>query len=517
MTGETLVLLDGHGSGTPRKNGDCTVDASYGPSQQHLHLDGPMQWDEMELHLALDELVKAESCPSRGTAPSAVPAAYPVLGSGGAPNALDPGPKLQHAAPGYPPPTPGLSSATWDEQSVDESSGGRGKARRGPRPRMFKKNTCQADNCTADLGACSFYYQRNHICPAHLKAGAYAVRGVSTRFCQRCGVGHPVEDFSGAKRSCKKALERHNQRRREKQGGSEGGQTGEDGGGPSQSRTTPHASHADLAACSAMHTAAPACQPDAGADWEASSRFGGGPGAGSERRRGRAPAALAGGRTGLGGVPAPGGAAGVAAAAAAARGCQRRERGAHAPGGAPARPVQPVRGAGRAEPQRGQRGHAHPGPGHAVHGAHAPRAAVLAQLAALRRVHRRQLWGWRAPRAPPPPPTPPIGTARPATHGLCIQLPSTQSDFAVQVEGLPLLMSLHAASPPFLTALASGRSPLGPSVACRCAGLVHYIPLASGSRAFCCRVARALQSASPRTRLIQGTCQFPALVSLRTT
>ncbi|KAL6785170.1 hypothetical protein ACKKBG_A02735 [Auxenochlorella protothecoides x Auxenochlorella symbiontica] len=276
MTGETLVLLDGHGSGTPRKSGDCTVDASYGPSQQHLHLDGPMQWDEMELHLALDELVKAESCPSPGPAPSAVPAAHPVLGSGGAPNALDPGPKLQHAAPGYPPPTPGLSSATWDEQSVDESGGGRGKARRGPRPRMFKKNTCQADNCTADLGACSFYYQRNHICPAHLKAGAYAVRGVSTRFCQRCGVGHPVEDFSGAKRSCKKALDRHNQRRREKQGGSEGGQTGEDTGGPSQSRATPHASHANLAACSAMHPAPPACQPDAGADWEASSRFGGG-------------------------------------------------------------------------------------------------------------------------------------------------------------------------------------------------------------------------------------------------
>ncbi|KFM25938.1 Squamosa promoter-binding-like protein 16 [Auxenochlorella protothecoides] len=221
-----------------------------GPSQQHLHLDGPMQWDEMELHLALDELVKAESCPSPGPAPSAVPAAHPVLGSGGAPNALDPGPKLQHAAPGYPPPTPGLSSATWDEQS--------------------------ADNCTADLGACSFYYQRNHICPAHLKAGAYAVRGVSTRFCQRCGVGHPVEDFSGAKRSCKKALDRHNQRRREKQGGSEGGQTGEDTGGPSQSRATPHASHANLAACSAMHPAPPACQPDAGADWEASSRFGGG-------------------------------------------------------------------------------------------------------------------------------------------------------------------------------------------------------------------------------------------------
>jgi hypothetical protein len=47
----------------------------------------------------------------------------------------------------------------------------------------------------------------------HLKADSYQVKGVPSRFCQRCGQGHPLTDFEGSKRSCRKALERHNQRR----------------------------------------------------------------------------------------------------------------------------------------------------------------------------------------------------------------------------------------------------------------------------------------------------------------
>eukprot|EP00887_Chlorella_sp_A99_P007291 scaffold2.g7291.t1 len=108
-------------------------------------------------------------------------------------------------------------------------SASRPKQRRGPRPRLFKKGTCQSDGCPEDLGrdlpmppistrsTLSFYYQRNHICPAHLKSESYVCRGVDTRFCQRCGVGHPLTDFEGSKRSCRKSLEKHNNRRRERQ------------------------------------------------------------------------------------------------------------------------------------------------------------------------------------------------------------------------------------------------------------------------------------------------------------
>lgn len=90
-------------------------------------------------------------------------------------------------------------------------------AKRGPRPRRFRKNTCQADGCTTDLGQLSFYYQRNHICPDHLKCESYSVKGVPSRFCQRCGQGHNQTEFGGKLRSCTKSLEKHNKRRRGKQ------------------------------------------------------------------------------------------------------------------------------------------------------------------------------------------------------------------------------------------------------------------------------------------------------------
>lgn len=54
----------------------------------------------------------------------------------------------------------------------------------------------------------------------HLKADSYLVKGVPSRFCQRCGQGHALTEFEGSKRSCRKALERHNQRRRDKQAAS---------------------------------------------------------------------------------------------------------------------------------------------------------------------------------------------------------------------------------------------------------------------------------------------------------
>lgn len=38
-------------------------------------------------------------------------------------------------------------------------------SKRGPRPRLFKKNACQADDCGVDLANHSFYYIRCHICP----------------------------------------------------------------------------------------------------------------------------------------------------------------------------------------------------------------------------------------------------------------------------------------------------------------------------------------------------------------
>ncbi|KAG7667509.1 hypothetical protein Ndes2526B_g07537 [Nannochloris sp. 'desiccata'] len=89
------------------------------------------------------------------------------------------------------------------------------KASRGPRPRLFLKDRCQADNCsTADLSKLRFYNRRNHICLNHQKVDQYSRRGQIVRFCQRCAVGHPLEDFDGGKRSCRHKLEKFNSRRR---------------------------------------------------------------------------------------------------------------------------------------------------------------------------------------------------------------------------------------------------------------------------------------------------------------
>ena len=49
---------------------------------------------------------------------------------------------------------------------------------------------------------------------AHKTADEYLRLGDRVRFCQRCGLAHPLADFDGAKRSCRKKLENHNARRR---------------------------------------------------------------------------------------------------------------------------------------------------------------------------------------------------------------------------------------------------------------------------------------------------------------
>lgn len=50
----------------------------------------------------------------------------------------------------------GAASARGGSQAGSQSRG----HKRGPRPRLFKKNCCQADGCPTDLQTLSFYYQR---------------------------------------------------------------------------------------------------------------------------------------------------------------------------------------------------------------------------------------------------------------------------------------------------------------------------------------------------------------------
>ncbi|KAI7749817.1 hypothetical protein M8C21_011771 [Ambrosia artemisiifolia] len=73
---------------------------------------------------------------------------------------------------------------------------------------------CQADNCTVDLSEAKQYHRRHKVCELHAKAQAVILAGVHQRFCQQCSRFHEVAEFDDAKRSCRRRLAGHNERRR---------------------------------------------------------------------------------------------------------------------------------------------------------------------------------------------------------------------------------------------------------------------------------------------------------------
>lgn len=72
---------------------------------------------------------------------------------------------------------------------------------------------CQVTGCGAPIQ--SAYHARHRVCPAHAKASCVEMNGVKLRFCQQCSKLHPLEDFDGKLKSCKKTLQKHNERRKQ--------------------------------------------------------------------------------------------------------------------------------------------------------------------------------------------------------------------------------------------------------------------------------------------------------------
>ncbi|EPS57302.1 hypothetical protein M569_17517, partial [Genlisea aurea] len=73
---------------------------------------------------------------------------------------------------------------------------------------------CQADKCGVDLTEAKIYHRRHKVCEQHAKAAAVVVAGICQRFCQQCSRFHEVSEFDEAKRSCRRRLAGHNERRR---------------------------------------------------------------------------------------------------------------------------------------------------------------------------------------------------------------------------------------------------------------------------------------------------------------
>ncbi|CAL1395159.1 unnamed protein product [Linum trigynum] len=76
---------------------------------------------------------------------------------------------------------------------------------------------CQVYGCDKDLSSLKEYHKRHKVCELHTKTPKVIVNGIEQRFCQQCSRFHLLCEFDDGKRSCRKRLAGHNQRRRKPQ------------------------------------------------------------------------------------------------------------------------------------------------------------------------------------------------------------------------------------------------------------------------------------------------------------
>ncbi|KAJ8553737.1 hypothetical protein K7X08_024415 [Anisodus acutangulus] len=77
-----------------------------------------------------------------------------------------------------------------------------------------QKPFCQVQGCGKDLSSCKDYHKRHKVCEVHSKTAKVIVNGIEQRFCQQCSRFHLLAEFDDGKRSCRKRLAGHNERRR---------------------------------------------------------------------------------------------------------------------------------------------------------------------------------------------------------------------------------------------------------------------------------------------------------------
>ncbi|KAI7986426.1 Squamosa promoter-binding-like protein 6 [Camellia lanceoleosa] len=73
---------------------------------------------------------------------------------------------------------------------------------------------CQVYGCKKDLSSSKDYHKRHKVCEVHSKTAKVIVNGIEQRFCQQCSRFHLLVEFDDGKRSCRKRLAGHNERRR---------------------------------------------------------------------------------------------------------------------------------------------------------------------------------------------------------------------------------------------------------------------------------------------------------------
>ncbi|XP_051218543.1 squamosa promoter-binding-like protein 7 [Lolium perenne] len=153
-----------------------------------------------------------------------------AAGSRATPASWDLGPQWAPPTSAYPhhfmPPPAGLQELTSLELgkrpccAADGSGAGGGRASAdGRRKEKAAAATaavprCQVQGCHLALAGAKEYHRRHKVCEAHSKAPRVVVHGAEQRFCQQCSRFHAMSEFDDAKRSCRRRLAGHNERRR---------------------------------------------------------------------------------------------------------------------------------------------------------------------------------------------------------------------------------------------------------------------------------------------------------------
>ncbi|PWA78099.1 SBP-like protein [Artemisia annua] len=101
----------------------------------------------------------------------------------------------------------GGGSSKWDVKKKKAGPNGSGST-------SVMARCCQAEKCASNLAEAKQYHRRHRVCESHAKAQAVVVAGIHQRFCQQCSRFHELSEFDEAKRSCRRRLAGHNERRR---------------------------------------------------------------------------------------------------------------------------------------------------------------------------------------------------------------------------------------------------------------------------------------------------------------
>lgn len=90
------------------------------------------------------------------------------------------------------------------------------KKSRSTTARTASSSRCQVPACGVDISELKGYHKRHRVCLRCANASTVVLDGHNKRYCQQCGKFHVLSDFDEGKRSCRRKLERHNNRRRRK-------------------------------------------------------------------------------------------------------------------------------------------------------------------------------------------------------------------------------------------------------------------------------------------------------------